>query len=117
MKYVGKIFNISETKNNRTINHDVVVLNHDRKNKKCRVKTITSLEHYDRNRHCYRYDYEALKRAKNGGIFPLNKNVLGNEHWSGIDSREKIVSTSDLNIKRHSEKDSLPYKYLKIIYK
>ena len=53
----------------------------------------------------------------NGGIFPLSKNVLGNEHWSGIDSREKIVSTSDLNIKRHSEKDSLPYKYLKIIYK
>ena len=92
MKYVGEIFNISETKNNRAINHDVVVLNHNKKNKKCRVKTITSLEHYDRSGHCYRYDYEALKRAKNG-IFPLNKNVLGNEHWSGIDSREKIVST------------------------
>lgn len=77
MKYVGEIFNVSETKNNRTINHVVVVLNHDKKNKKSRVKTFTSLEHYDRNKHCYRYDYDALKRTKNGDIFPLNKNPSG----------------------------------------
>ena len=117
MKYVGKVFNVSGNDLGISSSHDVVVLNHNRKNKKCRVKTITSLEHYDRNRHCYRYDYDALKRAKNGDIFPLNKSVLGNEHWSGIDSREINICESTLKERKHSRNDSLPYKYLKIIYK
>lgn len=77
--------------------HSVVIIWMNRKMNLCRVKTITSLEHFDNKRLRYSYDLKALYFAKKGFITPYSIHELNSNHWSGLYNKSKVISINSLN--------------------
>lgn len=89
--------------NNKDLNlnvpgrHSVVIIWMNRKLNLCRVKTITSLEHFDNKKSKYKYDLKALSFAKKGFITPYSIHELNSNHWSGLYNKSKVISINSLN--------------------
>ncbi len=74
--------------------HHVILVRKNEKKQICRVKTITSLE--KRHNGKLSYNFEALKKAKEGIITPFSVKELNTEHWSGIYNKSKVISFKKL---------------------
>jgi len=92
--------------------HSIIVLS--KKGSKCRVRTLTSMEHEKDGR--LRFSFKALNQAKNGDVLPIPKREINSPHYSGVYMGNiKTVDSSD--IRPDYLRLKVPRLYLRLIHR
>lgn len=128
MGLIGKIFNVDNDELNKHLklknripnkgNHDVVVIKKVPYKDKYSVKTITSLEHFNRKIRKFQYDNKALHQAKQGIINPISINIFKTKNWSGIHNKSiNNISSKHLKSRKYTKRKSIPKEYKYILKK
>ena len=95
--------------------HDIVICSIDKKRKKARVKTITSLE--KRNRNEWRFINGKLDNVRNGSLLVIPRNQLRTSHLSGIYHNAKIVPLNKIHYKEAYDRTRFPKRYHNLIHR
>lgn len=102
-----------EGETNTKLFHDVIVVYYNRFNKKCLVKTITSLEKYNKKTKEYEFKNDKLDAVRKGEIIvipktQINTDVLSGVYYEPIKVRFSQLEKSDSNY-------NYPKRYKKVI--
>lgn len=95
--------------------HDIVVCSVDKKRKKARVKTITSLE--KRNRNEWRFINGKLDNVRNGSLLVIPRNQLRTSHLSGIYHKSIVIPLNKIHYKEPGDRTRYPARYDKLIHR
>lgn len=113
---VGKIFYVNNKDLGITHNpdkgHRVIVVSENKRSDKVKVKTITSLEEWDKNKKRFRFNDSKLESLISGKILPIPKKDLNSNHYSGIDHRVITIKSSKLSNAWGNYKYPRRYKHL-----
>lgn len=90
--------------------HDVIVVSVNKRRKKCRVKTITSLERDIKGKMCFIDD--KLDDVRNGIITPIPIKDINTHHWSGVNNNAISVKTNKLYFSTTGTKFPRRYKHI-----
>lgn len=101
--------------NNPDCQHDVIITSIDKKRKRARVKTITSLERIKNNN--WYFKNGKLNSVKNGNILPIPINQLRSRHYSGINHNAKIVPLNKIHYKEAYDRTRFPKRYHNLIHR
>lgn len=93
--------------------HDVIVLSINKKRKKAKIKTITSLERRKNSK--YYFKNGKLDWVRNGMVIVIPKTQLKSKYLSGIHHNSVIVPLSELYYKEENDKTRFPARYRKLI--
>ena len=98
---------------NLTFGHDVVVRGYDRKKKKYKVHTVSSIADYNNlNLPLDRYNIQVHRNNIDGvlknKVIPIRKKDLGSKRFVGIFKAVKYVNKEDLKQKKYCDKSVLP---------
>ena len=112
-----KIYRVSDKDLNipsrrKDSSHDVVLVYYNRFNKRCLVKTISSLEQYNKEGNL-EFKPNKLDAVRNGEIIVIPKTQLKTRFLSGIYYKPISIHYKDL-VKTHTE-STFPKKYKKVI--
>ena len=98
---------------NLTLGHDVIVRGYDRKRKKYKVSTVSTVAKYnnlnnpldERNIVVKRNNINNILQEK---VIPVRKKDLGNDRFVGVYKAVKYVDKDDFQNKRFCRKNVLP---------
>lgn len=95
--------------------HTVIITSINKKNKTCRVKTVTSLE--DKKDGKYLFRNNQLDNVRNGNILVIPKTQLGTKKLSGINHNGITVRLDKLYYKEPGDNTRFPKRYHSLIHK
>lgn len=95
--------------------HNVIVTSINKKNKTCRVKTVTSLE--DEKDGKYFFRNRQLDNVRDGNILVIPKPQLGTKRLSGINHNGITVGLDKLHYKEPGDNTRFPNRYHNLIHK
>lgn len=90
--------------------HDVIVISVNKRSKKCKVKTITSLERPINGR--MQFINRKLDDVRDGKIIPIPVKDINTHHLSGVNNDVKTIKINKLYLSNTGTKFPRRYKYL-----
>ena len=95
--------------------HDVIVVSVNKRKKKCKVKTITSLEkeiidQYGNKRKAFMN--HKLDDVRDGNILVIPQKLINTHHLSGINQKELTIKTNKMYLSTTGTKFPRRYKHL-----
>lgn len=95
--------------------HTVIVTSINKKNKTCRVKTVTSLEDKKDGRYVFRNSQ--LENVKDGKVLVIPKTQFKTKKLSGINHIGITVGLDKLHYKEPGDNTRFPNRYHNLIHK
>ena len=90
--------------------HDVIVISVNKRSKKCKVKTITSLERPINGR--MQFINRNLDDVRDGKIIPIPVKDINTHHLSGVNNDVKTIKINKLYLSNTGTKFPRRYKHL-----
>lgn len=100
-----------------TNGHQVIVTSINKKSKTANVKTITSLEDYDRRNHRWVFRQNKLNDVKKGNILVIPMNQIKTNHLSGVHHNTRKIKLNQLHYKNRKSRTKYPKRYSKLIHR
>lgn len=100
-----------------TNGHSIIVTSIDKQKKTARVKTITSLEDYDRKRKKWFFRNSTLDDVRKGNILVIPQSQLKSSHLSGVHHSTKTISWDEIRPKSKKNQTRFPTRYKKLIHR
>lgn len=95
--------------------HDIVICSVDKKRKRARVKTITSLERFYNNN--WYFKNGKLNSVRNGSLLVIPKTQLMTSHLSGIYHKSIFIPLNKIHYKEPGDRTRYPARYDKLIHR
>ena len=96
--------------------HDVIVVSVNKRSKKCKVKTITSLEYninqYNGGPERFVFINNKLDDVRNGKITVIPKKDINTNHLSGVNNKIITIKTNRMYLSTTGTKFPRRYKHL-----